>query len=60
MHSISTNLDDFEPISTHILDDFGAFIDCIYQNPYQPVFDRWFNLFGFLTRSRRFPVWSIV
>ena len=43
-----------------ILDQFDFDSDLISQNSYLLLFDRWFNLFGFLTRSQRVPILSIV
>ena len=47
------------PISA-ILDRFDFDSDPISQNSYLLLFDRWFNLFGFLTRAQKVPILSIV
>ena len=41
-----------------ILDQFDFDSDLISQNSYLLLFDRWFNLFGFLTRSHRVPIFE--
>ena len=44
----------------NFLDQFDFDSDSISQNSYLLLFDRWFNLFGFLTRSRRVPTFGVL